>query len=103
MHQSKNKRALITGLNGFTGRYLESELKQAGYDVFGLGESPSMSTNYTQVDIANVAELRCVVAQIDPHVVFHLAGIAFVGNSSAEAFYKVNTIVSLKTPPIEFP
>lgn len=92
MHQSKNKRALITGLNGFTGRYLESELKQAGYDVFGLGESPSMSTNYTQVDIANVAELRCVVAQIDPHVVFHLAGIAFVGNSSAEAFYKVNTI-----------
>jgi nucleoside-diphosphate-sugar epimerase len=28
-------RAFITGLDGFTGRYLAAELRQAGYEVTG--------------------------------------------------------------------
>ena len=29
-------KALVTGLHGFTGRYLEQELVKNGYEVYGL-------------------------------------------------------------------
>src|SRR3546814_11064739 len=36
--------------------------------------------------------MRAVVADIDPHVVLHLAGLAFVAVDNAADFYRVNTI-----------
>ncbi len=89
---SEKKRALVTGLNGFTGQFVAPELASAGYDVYGIGDVPSPFPRYTQVNLADRDALRAVVAEIQPHAVVHLAGIAFVGIDSAEAFYTVNTV-----------
>ncbi|RYE65421.1 MAG: NAD-dependent epimerase/dehydratase family protein, partial [Oxalobacteraceae bacterium] len=35
VREGAGKRALITGLAGFTGRYMAQELTDAGYRVFG--------------------------------------------------------------------
>ncbi len=89
---TNKKRALVTGLNGFTGHYVAAELQSAGYEVWGIGENSSALPNYVQVDITHLPALQAALTSIQPQVVLHLAGIAFVGNASADAFYQVNLI-----------
>lgn len=88
------KRALITGIDGFTGRYLASELRNAGWQVFGLGSADRDEAEYFRADLLDLPRLREVVAQVRPDAVVHLAAIAFVGHGDAEAFYRVNLIGS---------
>ena len=84
-------RVLVTGLHGFTGRYLQAELQAHGFEVCGLG---------AQVDLCDHAAVQQAVAQVQPHAVVHLAAIAFVGHGgsaagaddSADAFYRTNLI-----------
>jgi GDP-6-deoxy-D-talose 4-dehydrogenase len=77
---------------GFTGYYLSKALINAGYEVHGAGSSHCEDANYHQLDLSDVVAMRSLVAQIQPNVVVHLAGIAFVGHADAEAFYRVNLI-----------
>ncbi len=86
------KRALITGLNGFTGYYLAAELARAGYALFGADVKPDGAPNNFAVDLLDKAALRRLVAEVKPTVVVHLAAIAFVGHGNADAFYQVNVI-----------
>lgn len=89
------RRALITGVRGFTGRYLARELAEAGYDVFGLGSGeagPEVRCAYRQVDLTDGEALRRLVTEVQPHVVAHLAAIAFVGHCDAEGLYRVNLL-----------
>lgn len=87
------KRALITGVKGFTGRYLAEELKAHGWEVWGIGshEEPGDEL-YRCVDLTDAEGLRRVVAEVQPDAVAHLAAMAFVGHHDADAFYKVNLI-----------
>lgn len=86
-------RALITGLGGFTGRYLAKELESAGYRVFGTahGNEP-VGKDMFAVDLCNREELGRVVAEVRPSVVAHLAAISFVAHGDAEAIYRVNVV-----------
>ncbi|WOR26710.1 GDP-mannose 4,6-dehydratase [Citrobacter braakii] len=86
------KHALVTGINGFTGRYVAAELSAAGYRVFGVGAMPFVGPDYYQVDLLDTARLKKVINQVKPHVVIHLAAIAYVGHGDADAFYNVNLI-----------
>jgi nucleoside-diphosphate-sugar epimerase len=88
-------RALITGGSGFTGRYLARELRQHGWEVWGLGHTPGGASqadlhHYVQADLNNYAPLQAAVHQAAPQAVFHLAAIAFVGHGSPADFYRVN-------------
>lgn len=74
-------RTLVTGLNGFTGRYIQHELEAHGYTVAGLNS-----------DLTDPDAVSREIAQIQPELVVHLAGIAFVGHGKANAFYEVNLI-----------
>ena len=74
-------RALITGLNGFTGPYIKIELEAHGHTVV------SLNSNLTDPDSVSKE-----IAQVQPEMVIHLAGIAFVGHGNANAFYNVNLI-----------
>jgi nucleoside-diphosphate-sugar epimerase len=85
-------RALITGINGFTGRYVAEELKQAGYEVYGLGNQASSLPNYHQVNLLSPDALSIVIDEVKPQVVVHLAAIAFVAHGNADDFYHVNII-----------
>lgn len=86
------KRALITGIQGFTGHYMAAELSAAGYRVFGLGSQPSNESDYFQVDLLDTEGLTFIIEQVKPHLVVHLAAIAFVGHSDPAAFYDVNIV-----------
>lgn len=86
------KRALITGMRGFTARFLEQELLQAGYQVFGTVLQASDAENLFAVDLCDRVGLSAVVEQVKPDVVVHLAAIAFVAHNDAEAMYRVNVV-----------
>lgn len=86
------KRALITGIQGFTGRYMAAELAAQGCEVIGMGSQPSEDADYYQVDLTDLAGLSKLLADIQPDIVVHLAALAFVGHGAAEAFYQVNLI-----------
>jgi nucleoside-diphosphate-sugar epimerase len=74
-------RTLVTGLRGFTGRYIQLELEAHGHTVVGLNS-----------DLTDPDAVSKEIAQVQPEMVLHLAGIAFVGHGNANAFYDVNLI-----------
>jgi GDP-6-deoxy-D-talose 4-dehydrogenase len=91
--EGEGKRALITGLRGFTGYYLKQELEQAGYDVFGtvLPGEP-VGDKMFAVDLLDLRSVPEIMAKVQPDVVVHLAGIAFVGHGDASQIYQVNVV-----------
>lgn len=92
MSATDQPRALITGLNGFTGRYMAAELRQRGYQICGIGEPSTKEDLSIRVDLTDRSSLCSAIAEIKPNLVVHLAGIAFVGHSQPTAFYEVNLI-----------
>ena len=93
LREGEGKRALITGLRGFTGHYVARELETAGYRVFGT-VMPGKDTgpDVLPVDLCDRAAVSAMVEQVQPDVVVHLAGIAFVAHSDVEQIYRVNVI-----------
>jgi nucleoside-diphosphate-sugar epimerase len=91
--EGEGKRALITGLRGFTGHYLARELAAAGYQVFGtVLPREETSENVLAVDLCDRVEVADMVGRVRPDVVAHLAGIAFVGHANVEQIYRVNVM-----------
>ncbi|MRW87705.1 NAD-dependent epimerase/dehydratase family protein [Pseudoduganella sp. FT26W] len=95
--EGAGKRALITGLSGFTGHYVAQELRAAGYQVFGTitpGQPAREGDNAGEfaVDLLDRAGLAAVVRQVQPDVVAHLAAIAFVAHGDVDQIYRVNVV-----------
>lgn len=72
-------KALITGSEGFVGRYLREELAHSGYEAVGLDVQPGEGT--LAVDLLDAGALCDAVRAVSPDVVFHLAGQADVAKS----------------------
>ena len=63
--EGTGKRALITGLSGFTGLYVEQELRAAGYQVFGtISPDGTPAEGRYPVDLNDRAGLAAVVQQL---------------------------------------
>ncbi len=87
------RRALITGIKGFTGGYVAAELERHGWEVCGIGaQAEAEDPRYRHVDLTDAPAVRDILAELQPNVVVHLAAIAFVGHGDADAFYTVNVI-----------
>lgn len=89
---ARKPRALVTGLTGFTGRYVSAELESAGYEVVGFAHGASDRTDCLSVDLADRAAVADAVAWADADVVVHLAAIAFVAHEDVEAIYRTNVV-----------
>ncbi|SCC93059.1 NAD-dependent epimerase/dehydratase (fragment) [Thiomonas sp. X19] len=78
---------LITGLQGFTGRYLASALRKRGARTVGLVQSAAGvelgSTDAVYCDLTDAQAVRAAVAQVRPTQVGHLAALSFVGHAEA--------------------
>jgi GDP-6-deoxy-D-talose 4-dehydrogenase len=90
-------RVLVTGVDGFTGRYLAPLLASQGHEVHGLvrdaGMAPIEGVHALHVsDLLNPAGLRQVIGEVRPQQVAHLAGIAFVGHGDLGAIYRTNYV-----------
>lgn len=88
------QRVLVTGSQGFTGRYVTQCLHQAGYRVIGTSTLPRSpvagEAECLPLDLCNAEQTVQVVRQANPRAVIHLAALAFVGHSDQNAFYDVN-------------
>ena len=85
--------ALITGIAGFTGRYLSTALQQQGYKVVGLTQGRhDPDKDLFSCDLLDRCGLADVVAQVQPYVVTHLAAISFVEHGDAEDIYRTNVV-----------
>ena len=73
------KKALITGSQGFVGHYLRQELEHNGYIVTGLDIQTGEGVVVT--DLLNQDAVNDVILQLQPDVIFHLAGQANVAKS----------------------
>jgi GDP-6-deoxy-D-talose 4-dehydrogenase len=87
-------RALITGIEGFTGRYLTGELTSAGYDVFGIaaGESREHTERIFGCDLNELRSVEAAMNRAQPDVVIHLAAISFVAHGDVDAIYRTNVV-----------
>jgi nucleoside-diphosphate-sugar epimerase len=91
--EGEGKRALITGLRGFTGYYMARELSAAGYHVHGtVMPGEPTGPDIFAVDLLDRASVAAAVEQVRPDVVVHLAGIAFVAHNDADQMYRVNVV-----------
>jgi nucleoside-diphosphate-sugar epimerase len=88
-----SKRVLITGSEGFTGKYVSAEFTQAGWEVWGAGvQAKPEDPQYLQIDLLKPDSLKPIAHEIVPDVVIHLAALAFVAEEDPGLFYQVNVI-----------
>jgi GDP-4-dehydro-6-deoxy-D-mannose reductase len=89
-------RVLITGVNGFVGKYLAKELQEKGYSVsgIGMGQFDLPGVDYQDVNILDRTALEQAMEELNPHMIFHLAGLASVSHSwrDPKASFEVNVI-----------
>jgi len=70
-------RVLVTGARGFIASHLCQRLVQSGAVVSGVSSRPNVGApaiEWLQTDLADLTAVRRLVAQVNPDVVFHLAG-----------------------------
>ncbi|WP_269510012.1 NAD-dependent epimerase/dehydratase family protein [Burkholderia sp. IMCC1007] len=87
-------KVLITGIRGFTGRHLLSELQAAGHDVCGLANvpAPELPVPVHVCDLLDRDRLTQVLARERPDAVVHLAAIAFVAHDDVRSIYDTNVV-----------
>lgn len=91
-----NKRILITGITGFTGKYAARNFIESGYEVYGLSHSSSHTiegvTQICAVSLSDYDSVKQAIDSIKPHYVIHLAAISFVAHSNIHEIYETNVI-----------
>ncbi|MEX3948912.1 GDP-mannose 4,6-dehydratase [Paraburkholderia sp. EG287B] len=93
-------RALITGIGGFTGRYMAARLAADGYRVWGTvrtGESLDaeafpFGATAIEADLLDRAAIAHALESVQPDVVVHLAAVAHVADSDVARTYVVNVV-----------
>jgi nucleoside-diphosphate-sugar epimerase len=90
-------KALVTGANGFLGRYVAEQLLARGDQVRGLCRSPAAELSAIGVevvrgDVRDAQAVESAVAGRD--VIFHVAGVAGIWGTW-EHFYSTNTLGTL--------
>lgn len=87
----------MTGLHGFTGRYLADLLLEAGHDVHGLVRATDEADRNRHVtmhvsDLLDVERTAAIVREVRPDYVIHLAGVAFVAHDDVDEMYRTNIL-----------
>lgn len=72
-------RALVTGASGFVGTHLVEHLRNAGDEVIQCDRSMGPDVHY--LDIMDATACVALVGEVQPTVIYHLAGWADVGGS----------------------
>ncbi|MCK9225508.1 MAG: GDP-mannose 4,6-dehydratase, partial [Candidatus Muirbacterium halophilum] len=95
------KKLLITGIEGFTGKWLYDVLKDK-YDIYGTclnnvglkisGKTESRIPIIYTCDITNYSEIIDVVDKVRPDYIINLAALSFIDVDNSLPFYKVNIL-----------
>ena len=82
----------ITGIDGFTGRYLEQYFIKKGFDVYGSVLGRPKKESHFQCDITKKEQIDTLFESIEPDYLIHTAAISYVAQENASLMYDVNTI-----------
>lgn len=94
---------LVTGGDGFTGRYLVDALARDGHDVHVMVRrairaddrlAKQCADRIHIADLADRAGLARIAEEVQPHHVIHLAAIAFVAHDDVDSIYRTNIVGS---------
>lgn len=88
------KKVLLTGVDGFTGKYVEKELVSRGYSVIGLVYRDA-SEGQVACDLTDRHAVVECLQSVKPDYIVHLAALSFVGHADQKAFYDVNVFGAL--------
>lgn len=89
----KQKKALITGINGFVGRWLTEHLQHNGYHVYGFDRLEYCllpGVIYHPLDILDTATTTKLLAKLQPDLIFHLAAISFLPDADISPKYSLD-------------
>ena len=88
----KNKKILITGINGFVGKALEKRLKSLGAIVFGISKSTESNNKIIKSNILNYEEIDKFIKDSNIQICFHLASESLVEEGQLNPYetFKVN-------------
>lgn len=70
-------RALVTGADGFAGRWLIAHLEASGDKVWSLGRRGGESSRRVYADIRRPADVERAVVSIRPDAIYHLAAVSY--------------------------
>lgn len=94
-----NKRVLVIGGNGFTGRHFIEAAKAQGLECVALCRESSEffagPDKCVAGDITKSGTLRDAVASTKPDYIVHLAAVSFVGHDDVAEIYQANLIGTL--------
>jgi GDP-4-dehydro-6-deoxy-D-mannose reductase len=87
---------LITGIEGFVGQHLAARLSQ-NHEVYGLHRAdahPGIHAILRRGDVCDFASTEALLQSVKPDGIFHLAGIAAVGDAVRAPLvaYEVNAL-----------
>lgn len=88
------KKVLLTGVDGFTGKYVAKELIEKGYQVVGLVYKHA-AEGQVACDLTDKQAVKDCLTEVKPDYVVHLAALSFVGHADQKAFYDVNVFGAL--------
>ena len=88
-----NKKALIFGIDSFTGQYLKNELENNNIKVFGT--SIHGNNNDIKCDITKIDNCYNAISFCYPDYIINLAAISFIPHSNYLEIYNVNFFGSL--------
>lgn len=90
---SLSNKVVITGINGFTGKYLKKYLEENNYVVYGISNQiEDNDSSIFQCDITNIEEIKAILIKLQPNYIFHFAAISFVQHEDIQEIYNVNVI-----------
>lgn len=87
-------RALVTGADGFVGRWLTRHLEESGDEVWrATGGGSPRSPRERVVDLTDGSSVHDTVAWANPQVIYHLAAVSFGPDASADVGHAIDVTV----------
>ena len=89
------RRVLITGSEGFTGRYVAAALQDKGWQIIRTGiKAQPGHEDYICADLCSPDDVAKLIRDARADAVIHLAAVAFVAHGDPSAFYDINVVAT---------
>ena len=91
-------RLLITGITGFTGRYVAAAALRSGFEVHGITQSDTPTIDGCTLhlaDLTRLEDIQNIIKDVAPQFVIHLAAVSFVAHSDVEDMYLTNVVATI--------
>lgn len=87
-------KVLVTGADGFVGRWLAEHLEASGDEVWqATGGRTGESVRRRPMDVLDRASVQTTIGWADPEAIYHLAAVAFGPDANADLAHAIDVTV----------